>query len=331
MKAGWFNKFGAAEEVLKVGEQEDPQVGVGEVLIQMLTSGINPSDVKKRAGAFPNLLDEGFVIPHSDGAGEIIEVGEGISKNRIGERVWVYQAQYERRFGTAAELLSIDAQRAVSLPEGVSYEVGACLGIPAMTAHRCVFSDGSVNGQYVLVTGGAGRVGSYAIQWAKLAGAIVIATASNEEDKKTCQELGAEIVVNHRDEEWEIDVLEATNQRKIDRVIDVEFGMNLPKLLKVLKTGATITTYASSQMPNPKLPFLQMMYMDLSIRMVIVYAMPEKAKLEAIKHITAALYKDQLQHKVAYSLTPQEIIKGHQLIESGDVRGCVILTLDLIN
>ena len=331
MKAGWFNKFGAAEEVLKVGEQEDPQVGVGEVLIQMSTSGINPSDVKKRAGAFPNLLDEGFVIPHSDGAGEIIEVGEGISKNRIGERVWIYQAQYERRFGTAATLLSMDSQRAVSLPEDVSYEVGACLGIPAMTAHRCVFSDGRVEGQYILVTGGAGRVGSYAIQWAKLAGAIVIATASNDEDKKTCQELGAEIVVNHRDEEWEIDILEATNQRKIDRVIDVEFGMNLPKLLKVLKTGATIATYASSQIPKPELPFLQMMYKDLSIRMVIVYAMPETAKLEAIKHITTALNKDQLQHKVAYSLPLQEIIKGHQLIESGKVRGCVILSLDSIN
>ena len=331
MKAGWFNKFGAAEEVLKVGEQEDPQVGVGEVLIQMSTSGINPSDVKKRAGAFPNLLDEGFVIPHSDGAGEIIEVGEGISKNRIGERVWVYQAQYERRFGTAAELLSIDSKRAIPLPENISYEVGACLGIPAMTAHRCVFSDGSVNGQYVLVTGGAGRVGSYAIQWAKLAGAIVIATASNEKDKKVCQHLGAEMVVNHRDIDWGNDLMEVTGGRKIDRVIDVEFGMNLPKLLKVLKTGATIATYASSQIPKPELPFLQMMYMDLSIRMVIVYAMPETAKLEAIRDITAALGKDQLHHKVAYSLPFKDINRGHQLIESGKVRGCVILSLDLIN
>jgi len=328
MKAAWFDQLGIPEDVLKIGSQEDPFIGPDEVLIHISTSGINPSDVKKRAGAFPNLLDGGFIIPHSDGAGKIIEVGENISRNRIGERVWVYQAQYERRFGTAAELLSIDSKRAIPLPDNISYEVGACLGIPAMTAHRCVFSDGNVEGLTILVTGGAGRVGSYAIQWAKLAGAIVFATASNDEDKKTCQELGAEIVVNHRDEEWEMDLLEATNQRKIDRVIDVEFGINLPKLLKILKTGATISTYASSQAPKPELPFLQMMYMDLSIRMVIVYAMPEKAKSEAIISITNALEKNQLQHKVAYSLPLEKITKGHQLIESGNVRGCVILTLD---
>ena len=111
----------------------------------MATSGVNPSDVKKRSGAFPNLLDDGLVIPHSDGAGKIIAVGEDISKNRINERVWVYQAQFERRCGTAAEFLSIDSNRAIPLPDNTSYEIGACLGIPAMTAHRCVFSDGDVS------------------------------------------------------------------------------------------------------------------------------------------------------------------------------------------
>lgn len=327
MKAAWFDQFGPADKVLKVGEQETPEVKRGDVLIQMATSGVNPSDVKKRSGAFPNLLDDGPVIPHSDGAGKIIAVGEDISKNRINERVWVYQAQFERRSGTAAEFLSIDSNRAIALPENTSYEIGACLGIPAMTAHRCVFSDGDVIDKYILVTGGAGRVGSYAIQWAKNAGALVIATASNEEDKKLCHDLGAEIVVNHRDEHWDMDILVKTNGSKIDRVIDVEFGKNLPKLLKVLKTGATIATYASSQVPKPELPFLQMMYMDLSIRMVIVYAMPELAKYEAIKDITAALKNNRLQHKIACSLDFNNIQKGHKLIESGKIRGCVVLNL----
>ena len=328
MKAAWFDQFGPADKVLKVGEQETPEVKRGDVLIQMATSGVNPSDVKKRSGAFPNLLDDGPVIPHSDGAGKIIAVGEDISKSRINERVWVYQAQFERRSGTAAEFLSIDSNRAIALPENTSYEIGACLGIPAMTAHRCVFSDGDVIDKYILVTGGAGRVGSYAIQWAKNAGALVIATASNEEDKKLCHDLGAEIVVNHRDEHWDMDILVKTNGSKIDRVIDVEFGKNLPKLLKVLKTGATITTYASSQVSKPELPFLQMMYMDLSVRMVIVYAMPEEAKNQAIIDITTALKNNQLIHRVTHLLPFKEVHTSHQLIESGKVRGCVILTLD---
>ena len=327
MRAAWFNTFGEAKQVIRIGDQPDPKVMVGEVLVKLSTTGINPSDVKKRAGAFSNLLDQGLVIPHSDGAGEIVAVGAGVSKNRIGERVWIYQAQYERRFGTAASLISIDARRAVILPQEISLEIGACLGIPAMTAHRCVFSDGVVDAQHILITGGAGRVGGYAIQWAKLAGAKVISTASNEQDKKVCKDLGADIVINHRDENWDIDLLDATKGTKIDRVVDVEFGRNLPKLLNVLKVGATIATYSSTQIPEPKIPFLRMMYMDLSIRLVIVYAMPENAKSDAVRDITAALEKDQLSHRIAHILPLDSIAHGHELIESGNTRGCVVVNI----
>lgn len=327
MRAAWFNTFGEAKQVIRIGDQPDPKVMVGEVLVKLSTTGINPSDVKKRAGAFSYLLDQGLVIPHSDGAGEIVAVGAGVSKNRIGERVWIYQAQYERRFGTAASLISIDARRAVILPQETSLEIGACLGIPAMTAHRCVFSDGVVDAQHILITGGAGRVGGYAIQWAKLAGAKVISTASNEQDKKVCEDLGADIVINHRDENWDIDLLDATKGTKIDRVVDVEFGRNLPKLLNVLKVGATIATYSSTQIPEPKIPFLRMMYMDLSIRLVIVYAMPENAKSDAVRDITAALEKDQLSHRIAHILPLDSIAHGHELIESGNTRGCVVVNI----
>ena len=327
MRAAWFNTFGEAKQVIRIGDQPDPKVMVGEVLVKLSTTGINPSDVKKRAGAFSNLLDQGLVIPHSDGAGEIVAVGAGVSKNRIGERVWIYQAQYERRFGTAASLISIDARRAVILPQETSLEIGACLGIPAMTAHRCVFSDGLVDAQHILITGGAGRVGGYAIQWAKLAGAKVISTASNEQDKKVCKDLGADIVINHRDENWDIDLLDATKGTKIDRVVDVEFGRNLPKLLNVLKVGATIATYSSTQIPEPKIPFLRMMYMDLSIRLVIVYAMPENAKSDAVRDITAALEKDQLSHRIAHILPLDSIAHDHELIESGNTRGCVVVNI----
>ncbi|MDX1482553.1 MAG: alcohol dehydrogenase catalytic domain-containing protein, partial [Woeseiaceae bacterium] len=173
MKAAWFETFGKAGDVLTVGEKPDPQPAAGEALVRLMANGVNPSDVKKRAGSFPDLLDDGYVIPHSDGAGVIVAVGDGVPAARVGQRVWVYQAQYARRFGTAAEFVAIDALRAVPLPDNVDFDVGACLGIPVMTAHRCVFADGPVEGQTLLITGGAGRVGHYAIQWASRAGATV--------------------------------------------------------------------------------------------------------------------------------------------------------------
>lgn len=144
MQAAWFEKFGAAKDVLISGEFETPEPMDGEVLVRLYTSGVNPSDVKKRAGAFPNLLDGGPVIPNSDGAGVIESVGGGVAASRIGERVWVYQAQYARRFGTAAQFVAIDSERAPRLPDNTGFDIGACLGIPAMTAHRCVFADGDV-------------------------------------------------------------------------------------------------------------------------------------------------------------------------------------------
>ncbi len=159
MKAAWFESFGSPADSIVMGELEKPQAKEGEVLVKIMTSGVNPSDTKKRAGAFANLLNDGLVIPHSDGAGIIEAVGEGVNNNRIGERVWVYQAQYARLLGTAAEYVAIDASRAATLPSNTSFEIGACLGIPAMTAHRVVLSDGAVDGQPVLVTGGPGRVG----------------------------------------------------------------------------------------------------------------------------------------------------------------------------
>ena len=324
MKAAWFESFGSAREVLIVGAKPDPTPGPGEVLVEVHASGVNPSDVKKRAGSFPDLLDQGYVVPHSDGAGVIVDVGEGVERARVGQRVWIYQAQYGRRFGTAAELLSIDENRAVPLPVNTGFDVGACLGIPAMTAHRCVFADGSVAGQRVLITGGAGRVGHYAIQWAKQDDAYVIATASNAADRDACLALGADAVINHRDAQWSQAVLEETKGHKIQRVIDVEFGANLPEVLDLVDTGATIASYASMANPEPKLPFFRMMYLDLTVRLVIVYAMPESAKFAATKGISHALENNTLIHRIAHTTTLEDIANSHELIEQGGFRGCVI-------
>ena len=328
LRAAYFEAFGPAAEVLQVADVDTPTPAAGEVLIRLSTSGINPSDVKKRAGSFPNLLDDGYVIPNSDGAGVIQAVGEGVSEQRVGERVWVYQAQFARRFGTAAEFVAIASERAPTLPGNASFDVGACLGIPAMTAHRCVYADGDVHGQAILVTGGAGRVGYYAIQWAKLGGARVIATASNADDEATCRQAGADRVVNHRDDDLAAAVLAANNEARVDRIVDVEFGANLATSLQVLRTGGTIATYSSTQVAEPVLPFFQMMYQDITLRFVIVYAMPEAAKEAAIQDITTALENDELQHRIAKVLPLPEIASGNELIEQGTVRGAVLLSMD---
>lgn len=325
MKAAWFESFGSARDVLKVGERPDPVPAAGEVLVRLSMSAVNPSDVKKRAGSFPSLLDEGYVIPHSDGAGVIAAVGEGVPEDRIGERVWVYQAQYARRFGTAAEMLAIDQNRAVILPDAAGFDVGACLGIPAMTAHRCVFADGPVGDLSVLVTGGAGRVGHYAIQWASRAGAKVIATASNDDDAQSCLDAGAHAIANHREADWSARVVAENGGQKIDRVIDVEFGANLPEVLRLIRIGGTIATYSSTQVPEPSLPFFSMMYLDLTLHLVIVYAMPEAAKTQAIDDITTALQSSALTHRVAEVLSIDDIAEAHERVEAGDVRGSVLV------
>jgi NADPH:quinone reductase len=328
MRAAWFETFGSAQDAIVLGEQPTPAAGPGEVLVRLHTTGVNPSDVKKRAGAFPNLLDGGLVIPHSDGAGVIAAVGEGVDSARVGERVFVFQAQYGRRLGTAAEYVALDAALAPRLPDEASFEVGACIGIPMMTAHRCVFADGDVSGQTVLVTGGAGRVGYYAVQWAAQAGAKVIATASNAADEALCRAMGASEVVNHREANWGEQVLAVNGGDKVDRVVEVEFGVNLPEVLKCVRIGATIATYSSTVVPEPSLPFRDMMFMDLTVRMVIVYAMPEQAKQDAIRDTTAALAAGQLQHRIAHSLPFDEMARSHELVEQGGFGGCVVVRLD---
>lgn len=327
MHAARFEKFGNATDVLQVGEFATPVAGPGEVLVRLHTSGVNPSDVKKRAGSLPDLLDGGPVIPNSDGAGTIEAVGDGVPENRAGERVWIYQAQFARRFGTAAEYVAIDSSRAPRLPDNTDFSAGACLGIPVMTAHRCVFADGNVEGQKILVTGGAGRVGHYAVQWASQAGATVIATASNETDASACTDAGASAVVDHRDDNYAAAILDATGGAPVDRIVEVEFGGNLQASLEVLRTGGVIATYSSMQEPQPQLPFFRMMYQDLTLRFVIIYAMPESAKQFAVADIERALTAELLQHRVAQEFPLDEIAQSNELVEQSGTRGAVILRI----
>jgi len=327
MKAVWYKSAGKAGEVLQYGEMEMEQPGHDEVRVRLSTSAVNPSDVKKRMGAGSAHLAQGFVIPNSDGAGVIDAVGDGVDPLRLGERVWVYNGQHRRNRGTSAEYITLPQDQAVFLPPETDFKTGACLGIPAMTAHRCVMADGPVQDQLVLVTGGAGRVGYYAIQWAKHYGAHVIATAGSELSRKHCREAGADFVTGHPSESSKKEILDYTEGRKMHRVVDGDFGTNLPFFPELVDTNGVIASYASSTMPEPVLPFYRLMYLDITIRTVLVYEMPRKAKERAIADITRLLCSKALKHRIAKTYPLAESVQAHEAIEQGDQYGCVVLKI----
>lgn len=327
MKAIWYERKGPAREVLNIGERETPVAGPGEVRIRVHRSAVNPSDTKQRGGARGNVtMPFPFVIPHQDGAGVIESVGQGVNPARIGERVWIYEATLGRYWGTAAEFCVVPAHKAVALPEGVSFEAGACMGIPAMTAHRCVMADGPVAGKTVLVTGGAGAVGYYAVQIARLEGARVIATVSRQEQADRAREAGAHDIINYRTESVADRLKEITGEAAgVDRVVEVAFGANLATSVAVLKPGGVIASYASDAVPDPALPFWPMLAKDLTLRCVLVYAMPREAHDAAAAWITAALQRGALSHQIHRVFEFEDIAAAHEATESMKQVGKVLL------
>ena len=315
MLAAWYKKFGSARDVLKVGELIEPYPESGEVKIRIYSSAVNPSDVKKRLGSSPSLLDNGLVIPHSDGAGEIVDVGDDNLKHRIGERVWVFEAQHNRYHGTSAQFVCLPSNNAITLPKNIDYDIGAMMGIPAMTAHRCVYNSSSVENCYVLITGGAGRVGHYAIQWAKKSGAFVISTASNLKSSQECKNAGADAVFSHPSENFVEEILDYTKGKLIDKVIDGDFGVNFNHILNIIKPNGKISTYASMTDMQPTIPFYQMMNLNIELKMVFVYDMPQKAKDSAIEDITIALENDKLVNRLYKQYELSKISQAHLKIE----------------
>lgn len=326
MKAAFYDRNGPADEVLQLGEMPMPSPGPGEVLVRVKTSGVNPSDVKSRAGQRA-AMGWPRVVPHSDGAGVVQAVGEGVDSARVGERVWLWNGQWQRPFGTAAEYIALPAFQAPHLPDGTPYEAGACLGIPAMTAHRCVFADGPVAGQVILVTGGAGAVGHYAIQLARWGGARVIATVSGPDKAAHAQAAGADRIVNYRSENVADAVREFTSGQGVDRAIEVEFGGNLQTTLACLKLNGVIAAYASSAAMEPKLPFYPMMFQGVTLRLVLVYILPEAARRQAIQDINQALVQGALVHAIGGSYPLDQVATAHKRVESGAAIGNVVMTI----
>ena len=326
MKAVWYEHIGAADDVLMHGNIDDPEVSDGEVLVRLRTSGINPSDVKTRAGArgelqFPR------IIPHSDGAGNIEAVGHGVDTNRIGERVWVWNGAFGRAFGTCAEYISLPANQAVEMPENTPFEAGACMGIPASTAYHGVFSGGSVNNKTLLVTGGAGAVGHYAIQLAKWDGAKVIATVSGPEKGLAAKEAGADLVVNYKTDDVVQSVNDFTSGEGVDRIVEVEFGGNLSVSKQVIKTNGVIAAYGSVAVGNPELPFYNLMFKNAVLKMYLIYIVPGEARTNIINGLTKALSENALVHQIAKSFDLAETIQAHKTVEAGKLIGNTIINL----
>lgn len=330
MRAISYRRFGPAAEVLELGELPDPRPGPGELLVRVHASGVNPSDVKTRAGLrgtipFPR------IVPHNDGAGIVEAVGEGVDPARVGQRVWLYNANRspdgmsQGAIGTAAERVAVPAAQAVPLPEGTGFVEGACLGVPAMTAHRAVFADGAPAGKSVLVTGGAGAVGYYAVQFARLAGARVFATVSSAEKAAHARDAGAAAAIDYKREDVAARLLELTGGEGVDRIVDVDFGANLEVGQRVLRPGGVIASYASMAAPRPAFDYYGFMFKNAVFRFVFVYAMDEAAKAAAARDITALLEQGKLRHLVAGSFALEETAAAHEAVESGKAIGNIVV------
>lgn len=327
-----YTTRGAAGDVLSVGDLPMPEPGAGEVLVRVHTSGVNPSDVKTRAGNLGPLTVP-QTIPQSDGAGVIEAVGEGVESSRVGERVWLYNVNRtpdgmgQGANGTGAQYAAVDARHAVLLPDGIAFEQGACLGVPAMTAHRALFIDGPVSGKTVLVTGGAGAVGSMAIQMAKASGARVITTVSGDEKAAVAKEDGADTVINYKTEDLVEAILAATGGEKLDHIVDVDFAAHINLTTDILKSGGTIAAYASMSNPEPALTYYPLMFNNTNMRLVYVYGMSQEAKDDAARAINEFLASGALKGRVAAKYPLEEIVAAHEHVESATQLGNVIVTI----
>jgi len=324
MLAAYYEKNGAAREVLRVGEIATPQAGPGEVRVRLATSGVNPSDVKARQGsrkiAWPQL------VPQSDGAGVIDQVGDGVSKSRVGERVWVWNGQWKRPFGTAAEYIALPAALAVKLPDNVSFAEGACLGIPAMTAYHAVVLAAVTKGSSVLVAAGAGAVGQYVIQFAKAEGARVITTVSSPEKAAIAREAGADETIDYKRENVGERVMEITGKRGVDAVIDMDIAGNAKLLPGVLRPKGSVIIYGTGA-AEATIPASFCLVNSIRLQFFLVYELDAAERGRTITAINRALERGTLVNRVAQpTFALSDIVAAHEAVEQGTI-GNVIVTL----
>ncbi len=325
MKSVYYERFGIAEDVLVVGDLADPVPKAGEVSVRLHATGVNPSDVKLRAGARPGaVMAFPRIIPQSDGAGIIQSVGNGVDPNRVGQRVWVWNGQWQRPFGTAAELICLPSDQAVDLPDEASFEVGACMGIPAMTAWYATHGSMDLAGKTVFVTGGAGTVGRYACQMAALGGAKVITSVSSQEK---AAHAGVDDWINYKTDDAAARIMEMTGGEGVDLIVDVDFGANQETTLAVIKESGVISSYASAADMTPRLQFYGFMFKNVTLRMLIAYLIPDHARRRGEADIARWLSEGSLTHAVVPGGRLEDMATAHDLVAAGKKLGTVVVSI----
>jgi NADPH2:quinone reductase len=323
MRAAYYEKNGPAREVLRVGEIETPKPGPGEVRVKLAFSGVNPSDVKAREGrtrkiAFPR------VIPHSDGAGEIDMLGDGVKAERFGERVWTWNAQWKRAFGTCAEYLVLPEAQAVRLPEGTSFDAAACLGIPALTSWLALDVIDVDERATLLIAGGAGAVAHYAIQIAKARKARVITTVSSAEKAKVARAAGADHVIDYKTENVGDRVMKITAKKGVDAVIELDFATNAKLLPDVLRPRGTVVVYGTSSSAS-EVPWSFLVVNAITLKFIYVYEITSAERCRAITDITRLLEAKVLSHNIAHTFALDDIVAAHEAVEQGKAIGNVVI------
>src|SRR6186997_282280 len=325
MRAAYYEKNGAARDVLSVSDVDTPQPGPGEVRVRLKTSGVNPSDVKAREGRTRKI---GFprVIPHSDGAGDIDMVGEGVPAARKGERVWIWNAQWKRPFGTSAEYVVLPSAMAAPLPLSASYEAGACLGIPAMTAYHAVAVSGVTAGSKVLITGGAGGVGHYAIQFAKARGATVLTTVSSEAKAALARQAGADHTIDYKRENIGERVMAITGTTGVDAVVEMDLAANAKFYSNWLRPRGHVVVYGTGS-AEAAIPAQPLLVNAIKIEFIYVYELTAQEREAAVSAINRMLENKTLINNVALSLPLGDIVGAHEAVEGGKIIGNVVVTL----
>ena len=324
MKATWYTRQGAPAEVMQFGEQPTPHAGPGEIRVRLQASGVNPADTYRVIGRGYG-LEGPLVIPDSDGAGIVDEVGPGADAGWLGRRVWLYNGQRGGRLlGTAAEYIALDASLVAELPEGTAFAEGACLGIPCMTAHRAVTLGGALAGRTVLVTGGAGAVGHYAIQWAKRFGARVVTTVSSAEKGTHATNAGADLVVDYKRGDVAARV-KAFSPRGVDHVVDVDLGGNLVAVLPLVAANGSIAFYASRGNLTPVVPMQELMRRNLSVHGILLNTAPLAARQRAQADTVQWLREGGMRHAVDSVHPLAQTAAAHETVVAGTKRGTVVV------
>ncbi|MBL4766853.1 MAG: NADPH:quinone reductase [Rhodobacteraceae bacterium] len=326
MKAITYRVFGAACDVLTLEDIASPKPGVGEVLVDLHYSGVNPSDVKSRAGGRVAELAYPAITPHSDGSGVISAVGDGVSQDRIGDRVWLWNGQWRRAFGTAAQQITLPSEQAVRLPDGTDMTTGAVLGIPGLTACYCVFSGGDVAGKTVLVQGGAGTVGLLAVQLAKWGGARVIATASGI-GLDRAREAGADAVIDYHTQDLAAQIVAANDGALVDLIVEVEFGTNVAVDIEVIAESGRIVAYGSARDMMPTVPFFPLMFKAVTLKAALVYILTPQERAETIQRLTLALTEGALNCPIEQVYSLPDCALAHEAVEVGGRTGAILVKL----